>query len=754
MWHKGRFILKKKAFSDKMMEVCRLAIIKTGDGRGWEKYMGRIVKKSIAAVVVAFLLALVMEWAVGVANPPLYHYEFNGETQSEFTAADIEAVGYDQEGGLFVPSDIDPQLFVAFPQGQQTASVRIAFETPLEDLTDVQLFYPDEYGGFSELNSALRINLKGTDEVVLNFPAGEYPELRIDIDGSFALKSIETSASPAQKIVTPEPWNLPRMMGMFAVLAIVIFLLLYFNVFGKIKGAILKAARVIRENPKRTLKVVLITAVIMIGFCLLAFGACKALHKTPVPVYFAFAASFGFVLSMFILFFKYTGKKPEYFFLAIFLSAALLLACFTPTTLALSSWDDETHYAKMQGLSYFGEDARVTTADAAFIGRAYPQTFSIEEQNAIYEKLDEQYTEGAPSVNSDNQMSYEKLGYVPSAVSMFLARMFQMSFHDTLVLGRIAILVVFALLCFLAIRKLKSGKMILILLALLPTNVFLASHFSYDPWVTGFTILGFAWFFGELQEPDKPLTVGNWIIMLAALAVGMGPKAIYFPMIALLFFMPKTKFRSQKTCLIYRLSVLLTMFVVLLTFLLPVLTSGMGAGDARGGSGVNSAEQLAYILNNPFSFIKMMAIYLPQYLSIGNAQMYMTSFAYLGDGAFYGILLVLLAVVVFTDRNEYDRFTTTVPHKLRTLFAALVTVVCVATVLYISFTPVGFDTVNGCQARYLMPVIFPVLYVIGTNKISNRMNRNTYNTIVFSISGLVLFFNIGYMLLGRYFLAN
>ena len=36
-----------------------------------------------------------------------------------------------------------------------------------------------------------------------------------------------------------------------------------------------------------------------------------------------------------------------------------------------------------------------------------------------------------------------------------------------------------------------------------------------------------------------------------------------------------------------------------------------------------------------------------------------------------------------------------------------------------------------------MPVIFsPVLYVIGTNRISNRMNRNAYNTIVVSISGL------------------
>ena len=76
----------------------------------------------------------------------------------------------------------------------------------------------------------------------------------------------------------------------------------------------------------------------------------------------------------------------------------------------------------------------------------------------------------------------------------------------------------------------------------------------------------------------------------------------------------------------------------------------MGAGDARSGSGVNSARQLAYILNNPFSFIKMMAVYLPQYLSIGNAQMFVTSFAYLGDGAFMEYYLtVLLAVVVFTD---------------------------------------------------------------------------------------------------------
>ena len=65
--------------------------------------------------------------------------------------------------------------------------------------------------------------------------------------------------------------------------------------------------------------------------------------------------------------------------------------------------------------------------------------------------------------------------------------------------------------------------------------------------MTSFTILGFAWFFGELQEPDKPLTVTNWIIMLAAaLAVGMGQKRFDFSMIALLFFMPKNQVQFSK----------------------------------------------------------------------------------------------------------------------------------------------------------------------------------------------------------------
>lgn len=719
--------------------------------------MKNTVKKCIAAVVAAFILALLMEVAIQHTNPPLFQYQFDGQVQNEFSLGDTELRDYTVEGNLITPTSGDPQILVRFAdqtQASGVASVRLRFDVPLNDWGYIQFYFPDKDGLYSQSGSKTEYVQQGATELIADIPHLQYPELRIDINQSVALNSIQFSDSPATRLIQPEVWNFARMFGIFAVLAIIIFLLLYFNVFIKMKNFFCSIGRAIAKDPKRSCKLLGIAAAIIIILCFILYALLCATHKTPHPVYFAAVAVFGFVISIFVIFFRHSGKKPEFFFLAVFLAAAFLIAVFVPTSQALVVWDDETHYAKILNLSYFGEDTRMTAADSAFITRVYSSEFNLDNQAVVDQALDDMFHKGASYTDSTPKLSFEKLAYLPGAIGLFLGRMFNFSFHNILVLGRIASLVLFALLCFLGIRKLKTGKMILIVLALLPTNVFLASNFSYDTWVTGFTILGLAWFFSEVQQPNKILSIRDWIIMLVAMAVGMAPKAIYFPLILLLFFMPKSKFTSRRTLLIYRLSVIATTLFVLATFLMPMLINGAGVGDTRGGSDVNSSGQIAYILNNPFEFGKMMIKYIPTYLSMGNAQNYVTSFAYLGDGYFYGILIVLLWLVSFTDRNEYDRFTTTVSHKIRTLLIALITVVCVASALYIAFTPVGFDTVNGCQARYLMPVIFPVLYVIGSHRIVNNINRNVYNTAVFTISGLILFFNIAYMVFGRYWLHN
>ncbi len=701
-------------------------------------------KKSIAAILIAFVLALVMEFAVQATAPALYRYEFEGPVQNEFTLDNLELVDYTVNGNHFSSTSGDPYLFLNFENkndASAVSSIRFKFSKPLDDWGYLQFYFPNEQGVYSQTNSQSEYMKKGLTELVVNIPALTYPQLRVDINQDFDLESIQTSSVPATKIVIPESLNPARLLGMFAVLAIIIFLLLYFNVFKKLKNLFCGIGRAIAQNPKRAVRVVLITVAIIAVLCILLAIALQILGKTPRLKYFMTVIAGGFLFSLFLFFFKYTGKKPEYFFLAIFLCAALLIAGFTPATQALSVWDDETHYAKILNLSYFGEDARITGADADFITRVYSD-YSPQGLDHAYENLDARMHEGAQFTDSSPKLSYERLGYLSGATGMFLGRMFHLSFHDILIMGRVAMLLLFAVLCFLSIRKLKTGKMILSVLVLLPTCVYLASNFSYDSWVTGFTILGFAWFFSEAQEPDKPLSVKNWIIMLAAMVIGMGPKAIYFPLVFLLFFMPKTKFTTKRTLLIYRLSVIAATLFVLASFLMPMLVNGAGAGDARGGSDVNASGQIAYILSHPFDFIKMMAGFLPQYLSVGFASNYISSLSYSGDGYFHIILIVLLCFVAFTDRNEYDRFTTTLSHKIRTLIIALITIVCVASALYISFTPVGFHTVNGCQARYLMPVVFPVLYVIGINRTQNELNRNIYNTGVFVLSGLILFYNI------------
>ena len=45
--------------------------------------------------------------------------------------------------------------------------------------------------------------------------------------------------------------------------------------------------------------------------------------------------------------------------------------------------------------------------------------------------------------------------------------------------------------------------------------------------------------------------------------------------------------------------------------------------------------------------------------------------------------------------------------------------------MYIVFTPVGLDTVAGCQGRYIIPALFPTLFVLtsfsGKTYVKNRL---------------------------------
>ena len=106
------------------------------------------------------------------------------------------------------------------------------------------------------------------------------------------------------------------------------------------------------------------------------------------------------------------------------------------------------------------------------------------------------------------------------------------------------------------------------------------------------------------------------------------------------------------------------------------------------------------------------------------------------------IALVLLIIVAVTDKNKEDSWYSYRFVSLATIFVVLTIIVLMATALYISYTPVGLNTVLGLQPRYLLPLGFPLLVMLGSGNIRNFINRRLYNGCVIGLSGFILLYSL------------
>ena len=107
-------------------------------------------------------------------------------------------------------------------------------------------------------------------------------------------------------------------------------------------------------------------------------------------------------------------------------------------------------------------------------------------------------------------------------------------------------------------------------------------------------------------------------------------------------------------------------------------------------------------------------------------------------------MVATLAVVAVTDKNEYDSKVKSLP-RIVTYVLSFGILCLVATSMYVAFTAVGSDTIRGCQYRYVAPLLFPVLYCIGSQKLLNKIKgkrkieikREYYNGLVLAVCAFI-----------------
>lgn len=399
-----------------------------------------------------------------------------------------------------------------------------------------------------------------------------------------------------------------------------------------------------------------------------------------------------------------------YVFLVILLIGTVQVVATPPV--AGISWDDEIHYKRTAYMSW-GASGLIAPADEEIYRHYQTVIFERGEYsaagretwvNAINQFNDEHTT----LIESGIAFSKEYIAYIPGALGLVVGRLLGMTFTQTFILGKFFNLFSYALIVSLAIKQLNRGKLLASVIAMFPTNIFLAGSYSYDWWITSLVLLGYALFLKEIQL-ERKITTKRLIVILLIMILALLPKAVYFLLIAPMLFFKNDRYEKPKKC---RWLIVGAMVVLLSSFLIPLLIGG-GGGDVRGGSDVDGSGQIGHVLRHPFSYAVVLGKFLLNYLSPDTAGDYMTFYAYMGRGRYNTMVLPLMAAACALDNNIKP------VDKKENIWVTLVgflavagSVVLVATAMYVSFTPVGWGTINGCQPRYLTPIIFPGLYIL------------------------------------------
>ena len=488
--------------------------------------------------------------------------------------------------------------------------------------------------------------------------------------------------------------------------------------------------------------VVILLANLCLGFLVFALGGLSFSFMGRA-LYLLLSITLGGVFSYYYV--KRLPGHPEFLFISIALSLGLFLCMVLPPVTGISP-DDQIHYVRSLGLSYLG-GAQYSEADISLFSvpwiesnvlqfdeiRDAVASLNLTHQQSILNRSMLVAPGMSAAVTSEPLLTLSTIGYLPSAFGLWLGRLFGAPLLVGFMMGRIANLLCYVLVVAYAVRITPLKKCLMCVIGLLPTGLYLAANYSYDPWVISFLMLAVALTLREISRKEHLLTLGGATACAFAFFLGLAPKAIYCPLIGLMLLMPASKFRSGKSHYLYVAGVIAFGLVMTASFVLPMLfSSATQAGDSRGGEGVNALGQIIYILSHPVEYIQTLFSFIARYISPSTSNDYSLNYTYMGQlvsvAPFLSSVPLISVLLTGATDGDCDR-----PLRLGwgsviwVEFVVLLCVILATTSLYVSFTAVGATTVAGMQGRYLLPLLYPALAVaFSRGKVAR--NETCYNS--------------------------
>lgn len=334
--------------------------------------------------------------------------------------------------------------------------------------------------------------------------------------------------------------------------------------------------------------------------------------------------------------------------------------------------------------------------------------------------------------------------YAPPALGILVARSLNLPLNWYVYLGRLFTLSTYILLAYFAIKYIPIGKRFLMVVALLPVAVVQGMTIGMDGLVNGLSWLIIALTFAALVK--KLIITPRLLALVLFLSLFFATtKQGYLPLAAVPLILPARLFPFDlKQVWIWRLGFGGALLITSLWYL--GATSPIAEvihHVQRPGLNVDEGSQLHFIFQNPLPFLAIIFI---QPFTIWAASIYAGMVGVLTNKLIYlpipliVLLFIALAITAFHKERTHvsgrDRWYVLVSSS----GAFIATFILINVALYLSFTRVGFDRVEGLQGRYFLPLL-PLLGIILHTamprlflKISDRM----MDIIVFPVVALGL----------------
>ena len=327
--------------------------------------------------------------------------------------------------------------------------------------------------------------------------------------------------------------------------------------------------------------------------------------------------------------------------------------------------------------------------------------------------------------NFGNTALYSPIVYAPQAVGILIGRILHLPMIAIFYLARIFNLAFWILLGYYAVKKIPLAKNVLLLILFLPISMQAAASCQADAITNASAIALFAFTLHKIKTP-KMLTAKEYILVAALAFLVSMSKIVYLPLCFLLLLLPKKCFKTKKEKLLKVGGLLFAIVVVNLLWL--AISAGFLVEFREG---VNSAEQVKFILANPLRYLMIVGSSIVEHGIFYFFTFFGSILAHFNIGLAEPYILFLAFFIFYTYMQESQKdFVLTAKQKV---FIGIISLACfglIFTSIYVQWTAVGSSLIEGIQGRYFIPLALPILFLLNP---SSSHNKKDFDLYVFAV---------------------